>query len=90
MTDQPPCDPDLFDLLVCPEARCPLKWVDGRLVSTDAVSRRAYRMDSGIPIMLIDDSHVLSTVEWQRLMALPGPVGQGVAAVRARHASLAR
>ena len=32
-----PCDPDLFDLLVCPESHAPLKYVDGRLVSGDTL-----------------------------------------------------
>lgn len=88
MTDTPalPCDPDLFDLLVCPESRAPLKWIDGRLVSTDAATRRAYRVDGDIPIMLIEESSVLDAAAWQALMARPGPVGAGAQAVRARHA----
>lgn len=85
MSQPLPCDPDLFDLLVCPLARAPLKWVEGRLVSTDAATRRAYRVVDGIPVMLIDESETLSEAEWQRLMALPGPVGQGAEAVRRRH-----
>ncbi len=80
-----PFDLDLFDLLVCPEARTPLKWIDGRLVSTDAATRRAYRVEGDIPVMLLDESTVLSPEVWQQLMAQPGPVGGGPAAVRARH-----
>lgn len=80
-----PFDPDLFDLLVCPEARLPLKWVEGRLVSTDPSTRRAYRVDGDIPVMLVEESVVLEEAEWRRLMALEGPVGGGPAAVRARH-----
>lgn len=80
-----PFDQDLFDLLVCPIARTPLKWVDGRLVSTDAATRRCYRVDGDIPVMLADESSELPTEEWQRLIAADGPVGQGAAAVRARH-----
>lgn len=79
-----PFDQDLFDLLVCPEARRPLKWVGGRLVSTDAATRRAYRVDEGIPVMLIEESQVLRESEWESLMAQEGPVGGGVAAVTAR------
>ncbi len=79
-----PCHADLFDLLVCPEARAPLKWVENRLVSTDPATRRAYRVEQGIPIMLVQESVVLAEAEWNRLMALPGPVGAGAAAVRAR------
>lgn len=87
MTSELPFDRDLFDLLVCPEARLPLKWVEGRLVSTDAQTRRAYRVADGMPVMLIEESEVLSEGEWRRLTTLAGPVGGGVAAVRGRHAS---
>lgn len=80
-----PFDQDLFDLLVCPLARTPLKWTDGRLVSTDPATRRAYRVDGDIPVMLLDAASELAPDEWQRLMASDGPVGQGAAAVRARH-----
>ena len=83
-----PFDQDLFDLLVCPEARVPLKYVAGALVSTDDRTRRRYRVDAegGFPVMLIEESVVLSPEEWRRLIALPGPIGQGPSAVRARHA----
>ena len=79
-----PCHADLFDLLVCPEARKPLKWVESQLVSTDPGTRRAYRVEQGIPIMLLEESTVLTEAEWKRLMALSGPVGAGADAVRAR------
>lgn len=82
-----PFDRDLFDLLVCPEARTPLAWVEGRLVSTDAQTRRAYRVADGMPVMLIEESEVLPEAEWRRLIAAGGPVGGGVAAVRGRHAA---
>jgi len=80
-----PIQADLFDLLVCPQTRVPLKWVEGRLVSTDAATRRAYRVEDGIPVMLIEESQVLSEADWQQAMATAGPVGGGVAAVQARH-----
>ena len=85
MTDALPFDQDLFDLLVCPESRKPLKYVEKRLLSTCVTGRRAYRVDDGIPVMLLEESQVLPTAEWERLMALPGPIGAGVAAVQARH-----
>lgn len=85
MTAELPFDQDLFDLLVCPVARTPLKWVDGRLVSTDAGSRRAYRVEAGIPIMLVDESTTLDQPTWEGLMGQDGPIGQGAAVVRTRH-----
>lgn len=79
-----PFDQDLFDLLVCPEARVPLKFVAGRLVSTDGSTRRSYRIDGDIPVMLLEESQVVPEAEWHALMAQEGPVGGGVAAVHAR------
>jgi uncharacterized protein YbaR (Trm112 family) len=80
-----PFDQDLFDLLVCPEARVPLKFSAGRLVSTDPATRRSYRIDDGIPVMLVEESTVLDEAAWKTAMAAQGPVGAGVAAVQARH-----
>lgn len=85
MADPLPFDQDLFDLLVCPLARTPLKWTGGRLVSSDRATRRAYRVDGDIPVMLVDESVELAPEEWERLMAADGPVGQGADAVRSRH-----
>lgn len=85
MSDALPFAPDLFDLLVCPESRKPLKLVGQRLISTCPTTRRAYRIDEGIPVMLGEESQVLEAAEWQALMAGEGPVGAGVAAVQARH-----
>jgi uncharacterized protein YbaR (Trm112 family) len=88
MADEPlPIDRDLFDLLVCPEARTPLKYVHGKLISTDAATRRAYRIDDGIPVMLLEESQVLGEAEWRAAMGADGPVGGGVAAVQTRHAA---
>jgi len=80
-----PFDQDLFDLLVCPEARVPLKFSGGRLISTDARTRRSYRIDDGIPVMLMEESTVLDEAAWKAAMAGDGPVGGGVAVVQARH-----
>jgi uncharacterized protein YbaR (Trm112 family) len=85
MSDALPFDQDLFDLLVCPEARTPLKWVGGRLVSIDPATRRSYRVDGDVPVMLIEESLVLDESQWRDLMAQPGPIGQGATAVRQRH-----
>lgn len=84
MTDLP-FDLDLFDLLVCPESQRPLKYVGGRLVSTDPATRRSYPVDGDIPVMLLEESQVLDQAAWQAAMAAPGPIGGGVAAVEARH-----
>ncbi|MFM2090460.1 MAG: hypothetical protein RLZZ127_949 [Planctomycetota bacterium] len=83
--DPIPFDHDLFDLLVCPQSRKPLMWTGGRLVSTDPATRRSYRVDGDIPVMLVDESLQLDEAAWHAAMASGGPVGAGPEAVRARH-----
>jgi uncharacterized protein YbaR (Trm112 family) len=80
-----PIDQDLFDLLVCPLSRAPLKWCDGMLVSTDAATRLAYRVEAGVPVMLPDAGVAMDAEAWRQAMAGAGPVGAGAAAVRQRH-----
>jgi uncharacterized protein YbaR (Trm112 family) len=78
MSVELPIDPDLFHILVCPVAKTPLKWVDGKLVSTDKRTRRAYRIDDGIPIMLPEEGETLDGAAWQSLMDAEGLVGLGM------------
>jgi uncharacterized protein YbaR (Trm112 family) len=68
-----PIEKDLLDILACPESRAPLvafQDADGDwLVSTDAATRRRYRIsEDGIPIMLIDESEVLDQEPWDEIM----------------------
>ena len=65
-------DKELLDILVCPESKAPLVLDGETLVSTDAATRRRYRIDDGIPVMLIDDSEVLSEEEWRTIMTRHG------------------
>jgi len=64
---------DLLEILACPESRAPLVAYDDDagswLVSTDAATRRRYRIsDDGIPIMLLDESEVLDEDSWRAIM----------------------
>ena len=75
MADDRPFDRDLLDVLVCPLARRPLMFVEGRLVSTDPDTRRAYPVQDGIPDhAAIDRGEELEVEEWQRLMDAGGLV----------------
>lgn len=69
-----PFDETLFDVLVCPLSRAPLKFVDGWLVSTDAASRRRYPVEDGLPILLPEEAEVLDEDAWRAAMAADGPV----------------
>lgn len=74
-----PISKELLEILVCPESRAPLVLDGETLVSTDRSTRRRYRVEDGIPIMLIDESEVLPVDEWQAIMdrAEPTPRSSG-------------
>lgn len=67
-------DEDLLGILVCPQDRGPLLYVAG----TDEVLynprlRRAYRIDDGIPVLLIDEAVDVDEAGHQRLMQQADP-----------------
>lgn len=80
--------PELLDLLVCPESRQPLVHLapgvagEGEYLLCPA-SRLRYRVDGGLPVMLVDEAERLSAAEVERLVGLarargarvPAPVG---------------
>ncbi len=61
-------DPEFLKILVCPLSHAPLVQDGETLVSTDAKTRRRYRIVDGIPDLLIDDSEELSESEWKQIM----------------------
>lgn len=60
-------DQKLLDILVCPADRGPLLYVDDVLYNPRL--RRAYRVDDGIPVLLIDEAVDISDAEHERLVA---------------------
>ncbi len=62
-------DPALLNILVCPETRAPLVLDGASLVSTDPDSRRRYRIEDGIPVMLIEESEQLDEDTWRSILA---------------------
>jgi hypothetical protein len=65
-------DPELLEMLVCPLSRAPLVLDEDTLVSTDPATRRRYRIDDGIPVMLIDESEELDEATWREILARHG------------------
>jgi uncharacterized protein YbaR (Trm112 family) len=63
---------ELLELLCCPETKADLVLDGETLVSTDKNTRRRYRIEDDIPIMLIDESEQLSREEWQKIMKKHG------------------
>ena len=59
---------DLLDILCCPETKADLVLDDDFLVSVDKKTRKRYRIEDDIPVMLIDEAEELSMEEWTIIM----------------------
>ncbi|WP_025734901.1 Trm112 family protein [Mycobacterium genavense] len=66
-------DDTLLSILVCPQDRGPLLLVDDELLYNPRL-RRAYRIEGGIPVLLIDEARDVVDDEHARLMARGRPV----------------
>ncbi len=64
-----PLDPLLVEVLACPDDKGPLVYVEGEEVLLNPRLRRLYRIESGIPVMLVDESEIVSVGESERLLA---------------------
>jgi uncharacterized protein YbaR (Trm112 family) len=61
-------DQQLLDILVCPEDRGPMLLVDDVLYNPRL--RRAYRIEAGVPVLLVDEAVTIDDdAEHQRLAA---------------------
>jgi len=60
-------DDSLLSILVCPADRGPLVLVDDELLYNPRL-RRAYRIDDGIPVLLIDEARDVDDDEHARFM----------------------
>lgn len=63
---------ELLDILCCPETKADLVLDGNFLISTDKATRRRYRIEDDIPIMLIDESEQLDVATWKAIMAKHG------------------
>lgn len=63
---------ELLDILCCPETKADLVLDGNSLVSTDKATRRRYRIEDNIPVMLIDESEQLNLEEWTAIMTKHG------------------
>jgi uncharacterized protein YbaR (Trm112 family) len=69
-------DDSLLGILVCPADRGPLLLVsqeDGAQLLYNPRLRRAYRIEDGIPVLLIDEARDVDDDEHARLMARARP-----------------
>lgn len=65
----PSLDPALLDILVCPADRGPLLLAGDTLYNPRL--RRAYRIEEGIPVLLIDQATDVDDDEHARLTSQP-------------------
>jgi uncharacterized protein YbaR (Trm112 family) len=65
-------DDSLLSILVCPADRGPLILVDDELLYNPRL-RRAYRIEDGIPVLLIDEARDVEDEEHARFMARGRP-----------------
>ncbi len=63
-------DPKLLEILVCPADRGPLLLIDNLLYNPRL--HRSYRIEDGIPVLLVDEATDVGAQEHQRLMARAG------------------
>jgi uncharacterized protein YbaR (Trm112 family) len=59
-------DESLLDILVCPADRGPLMLIGDVLYNPRL--RRAYRIEDGIPVLLVDEARDVDDDEHERLM----------------------
>ena len=59
---------ELLDILCCPDTKADLVLEGNTLVSVDKNTRRRYRIEDDIPIMLIEESEQLGLEEWTAIM----------------------
>jgi uncharacterized protein YbaR (Trm112 family) len=60
-------DQALLNILVCPQDRGPLLLVDDELLYNPRL-RRAYRIEDGIPVLLIDEARDVDDDEHNRII----------------------
>lgn len=65
---------ELLDILCCPETKADLVLEGEFLISTDPVTRRRYRIENDIPIMLIEESEILDEETWKQIMIKHGKI----------------
>ncbi len=62
-------DPQLLEILACPEDKGPLLYFESESSLYNPRLHRRYRIDDDIPVMLVDESEVVDDPEHERLVA---------------------
>lgn len=64
-------DPALLEILACPQDRQPLLLVDDEFLYNPRL-RRAYRIDDGIPVLLVDEAREVEESEHRGILERTG------------------
>ena len=62
-------DPQLLEILACPEDKGPLLYFEDEDALYNPRLKKRYRIQEGIPIMLIDEAATVDDAERDRLVA---------------------
>lgn len=65
-------DPTLLEILVCPEDKGELLYIESEHLLFNPRLRRTYEVRDGIPVMLVKESTTLTDDEFDRLSTLAG------------------
>lgn len=62
-------DPLLLEVLACPVDKGPLLWFADESVLYNPRLHKRYRVDDGVPVMLVDEAQDVDDAEHERLQA---------------------
>lgn len=68
-------DPQLLEILACPEDKGPLLYFPSEDALYNPRQQRRYPIRDGIPVLLVDESEVVDAAEHQRLTELADAEG---------------
>ena len=71
----PPLPPQLKEVLACPRCKGDLEFREAEGQIRCQACRLAYRIDDGIPVMLVDEAESVADPEHERLMAKVASAG---------------
>ncbi|MGH1505104.1 MAG: Trm112 family protein [Acidimicrobiales bacterium] len=63
-------DPTLLEIVACPDDKGPLHYLEAEQLLYNPRLKRSYRIDDGIPVLLIDEASGVDDAEHTRLMGL--------------------
>ena len=59
---------ELLDVLVCPKSKQPLIYFEKEAMLLCPASRLKYRIDNGVPVLLVDEATEVSQADLDRLL----------------------